>query len=142
VLRYRTRDITTLDDRPCACGRTLVRMVRVTGRTDDMLIIRGVNVFPTQIEHAFLEAKGTSPNYQIIVDREGALDSIEVKIEVTTDMLSDEMKDMRRLQQEIEKRLTDALNVGPKVTLVEPGTLPRAEGKAVRVIDKRKQAGN
>jgi len=139
VLRYRTRDITSLDDAPCECGRTSVRMARVTGRTDDMLIIRGVNVFPTQIEHAFLEAEGTSPNYQIIVDRQGALDTVEVRIEVTEAMLSDEMKNLAHLQQDIEHRLADNLGLAPKVTLVEPGTIPRSQGKAVRVFDKRKE---
>jgi len=137
VLRYRTRDITRLDLAPCPCGRTMARMARVTGRSDDMLIIRGVNVFPTQIEHAFLEMQGTSPNYQIIVEREGALDSLEVKIEITEQMLSDEMKNLRRLEGDIQKRLAETLSITPKITLVEPGTLPRSEGKAVRVIDKR-----
>jgi phenylacetate-CoA ligase len=140
VLRYRTRDITTLDAAPCPCGRTHARMARVTGRSDDMLIIRGVNVFPTQIEHAFLETQGTSPNYQIIIDRQGALDSMEVKIEVTEAMLSDEMKNLHRMELELQKRLSEALSVHPKITLVEPGTLPRSEGKAVRVIDKRPKA--
>jgi len=137
VLRYRTRDITSLDSSPCDCGRTSVRMARVAGRTDDMLIIRGVNIFPTQIEHAFLEAEGTSPNYQIIVDRRDAMDTLEVKIEVNEAMLSDEMKNLRMLQENIEKRLNEALSLTPKVTLVEPGTLPRSEGKAIRVIDRR-----
>jgi phenylacetate-CoA ligase len=115
-------------------------MDRVTGRTDDMLIIRGVNLFPTQIEHAFLEAEGTSPNYQIVVDREDALDTIEVKIEVNEAMLSDEMKNLSRLQDDIARRLGDAIGLRPRITLVEPGTLPRSEGKAVRVVDRRKQA--
>ncbi len=137
VLRYRTRDITRLDPATCACGRTMARMARVTGRSDDMLIIRGVNVFPTQIEHAFLEMQGTSPNYQIIVNREGSLDSLEVKIEITEQMLSDEMKNLHRLELDVQKRLAEALSITPKITLVEPGTLPRSEGKAVRVIDKR-----
>jgi len=137
VLRYCTRDITRLDDRPCECGRTFVRMARVAGRTDDMLIIRGVNVFPSQIEHAFLDAEGTSPNYQIVVDRSGALDDVEVRIEVTTDMLSDEMKNLRGLEREIQRLISGALGLQPKVTLVEPGTLPRSQGKAVRVVDKR-----
>jgi phenylacetate-CoA ligase len=137
VLRYRTRDITRLYREPCECGRTHARMERVTGRTDDMLIIRGVNVFPTQIEHAFLEAEGTSPNYQIVVDRDGALDTVEVKIEVNEQMLSDEMKNLSRLQEDIGRRLGDAIGLRPRITLVEPGTLPRSEGKAVRVVDCR-----
>ncbi|MGD2173811.1 MAG: phenylacetate--CoA ligase [Candidatus Brocadiaceae bacterium] len=140
VLRYRTRDITSLTDEPCECGRTFGRMARVTGRTDDMLIIRGVNVFPSQIEHAFLEMDGTSPNYQIIVDREGALDTIQVKIEVTEGMLSDEMKDLRRLEQDVQQRLSEALGLSTKITLVEPGSLPRSEGKAERVIDRRQRS--
>jgi len=139
ALRYRTRDITRLEEAPCSCGRTQTRMARVSGRTDDMLIIRGVNVFPSQIEHAFLEADGTSPNYQIIVDREGAMDTIEVKIEVTEQMLSDEMKDLRRLQEDIRDHLSNTLGLSTHVTLVEPGSLPRSEGKATRVIDRRKQ---
>jgi len=138
VIRYRTRDITTLYDEPCECGRTLRKMKRVSGRTDDMLIIRGVNVFPSQIEHAFLETDGTSPNYQIIVDRQEALDTIEVKIEITENLLSDEMKDLRRLEQDIQDNLSHALGLRPKITLVEPGSLPRPEGKAVRVIDNRR----
>ncbi len=137
VLRYRTRDITALDPEPCPCGRTHVRMARVTGRSDDMLIIRGVNIFPTQIEHAFLEMQGTSHNYQIIVDRQGALDTLEVKIEVTETMLSDEMKNLHRMELELQKRLSEALSIHPKITLVEPGALPRSEGKALRVIDRR-----
>jgi phenylacetate-CoA ligase len=139
VLRYRTRDITRLHREPCQCGRTHARMERVTGRTDDMLIIRGVNLFPTQIEHAFLEAEGTSPNYQIVVDRDGALDTIEVKIEVNEAMLSDEMKNLSRLQDDIARRLGDAIGLRPRITLVEPGTLPRSEGKAVRVVDRREK---
>ncbi len=139
ALRYRTRDITRLIEEPCPCGRTSRRMARVTGRTDDMLIIRGVNIFPTQIEHAFLEMDDTTPNYQIIVDREGALDTLEVKIEVTEQMLSDEMKTLRRREQEIQEGLSEALGLSTEITLVEPGSLPRYEGKAVRVIDKRQQ---
>ncbi len=138
VLRYRTRDVTSLQDQPCECGRTSRRMARVTGRTDDMLIIRGVNVFPSQIEHAFLEMEGTSPNYQIIVDRKGALDTLEVKIEVTEQMLSDEMKNLRRMEEEIEQRLNEALSLSTDIKLVEPGSLPRPKGKAVRVIDRRR----
>lgn len=138
VIRYRTRDITRLIDEPCECGRTSRRMARVSGRTDDMLIIRGVNVFPTQIEHAFLELEGTSPNYQIIVDRQGALDTMEVRIEITEELLSDEMKDLRRFEEQIRDHLSENLGLRPKVTLVEPGSLPRPEGKAVRVIDRRK----
>jgi len=139
VLRYRTRDITSLIETPCSCGRTLVRMKRVTGRTDDMLIVRGVNVFPTQIEHAFLEAEGTSPNYQIVIDREHALDTMEVRIEVTEAILSDEMKNLKKRQEEIQQHLQNSLGIRPAVTLVEPGTLPRSEGKAQRVIDKRSE---
>ncbi|MFO8006814.1 MAG: phenylacetate--CoA ligase, partial [Candidatus Brocadiia bacterium] len=140
MIRYRTRDITRLMEEPCECGRTSRRMARVTGRTDDMLIIRGVNVFPTQIEHAFLEADGTSPNYQIIVDRQGAMDTLEVKIEVTEQMLSDEMKDLRRREEQIEKLLSEALGLRAGITLVEPGSLPRPKGKAIRVIDRRKES--
>lgn len=141
VLRYRTKDITALDPAPCPCGRTSARMARAAGRTDDMLIIRGVNIFPTQVEHCLLETQGILPNYLLVVDRDGPLDTLEVRIEVTEEMLSDEMKNLNVLQQTLRDRLAGALQVRPRVSLVEKGTLPRSQGKAVRVVDNRPKEG-
>ncbi len=138
LLRYRTRDITWLNPEPCKCGRTTVRMARVAGRTDDMLIIRGVNVFPSQIEHILLEYEGVSPHYLIVVDRVGALDNMEVQIEVTEDIFSDEIKKLEWLARKIENDIKDLVGVSAKVKLVEPKTIERSVGKAKRVIDKRK----
>jgi phenylacetate-CoA ligase len=138
VIRYRSRDITRLYRTPCSCGRTLVKMEKVTGRSDDMLIIRGVNVFPTQIEAVLMEVEGTEPHYQIIVDRKDALDDIEVMVEVNERIFSDELKVMNQLAARIKQRMQSVLGVSAKVTLVEPKTLARSEGKAVRVVDKRK----
>ncbi len=137
VIRYRTSDITTLDYDSCSCGRTHVRMARVFGRSDDMLIIRGVNVFPSQIEHILMRAEGTEPHYQIVVDREGALDKIEVQVEVAPEIFSDEIKKLEKLAKGIEGEIRDDLGVGAKVTLVEPSTIQRSQGKAKRVVDKR-----
>ncbi len=138
VIRYRSRDITRLYRTPCSCGRTLVKMEKVTGRSDDMLIIRGVNVFPSQIEAVLMEVEGTEPHYQIIVDRKDALDDIEVMVEVNERLFSDELKVMNQLAARIRQRMQSVLGVSAKVTLVEPRTLARSEGKAVRVVDKRK----
>lgn len=138
VIRYRTRDITRLITEPCICGRTLYRMEKVTGRTDDMLIIRGVNVFPSQIEHVLMSIEGVEPHYQIIVDREGALDVMEVLVEVSEQLFSDEIKTLESFAKRIEQELKEALAVSCKVRLVEPRTIQRSEGKAKRVIDKRK----
>ncbi|MBN1409251.1 MAG: phenylacetate--CoA ligase [Spirochaetales bacterium] len=138
VIRYRTRDITFLIPEKCECGRTSIRMHRILGRTDDMLIIRGVNVFPSQIEEVLMELEGTEPHYQIIVERTGQLDSIEVQVEMTDKLFSDEIKNLEKEEKEIEGALYSALNVHAKVTLVEPKKIPRSEGKAKRIIDKRK----
>jgi phenylacetate-CoA ligase len=138
VIRYRTRDITRLITEPCICGRTLYRMEKVTGRTDDMLIIRGVNVFPSQIEHVLMSIEGVEPHYQIIVDRDGALDVMEVLVEVSEQLFSDEIKALESFAKRIEQELKEALAVSCKVRLVEPKTIQRSEGKAKRVIDKRK----
>jgi phenylacetate-CoA ligase len=137
IIRYRTRDITELDHSSCGCGRTHVRMKRVSGRTDDMLIIRGVNVFPSQIEGVLLEIEGAEPHYQIIVDRTGNLDSLEIQVEVSPEMFSDEIRHIEGLRKTILHELASTLQIHPKVTLVEPKTIPRSEGKAKRVIDKR-----
>jgi phenylacetate-CoA ligase len=139
LLRYRTRDVTSLDYAPCKCGRTIGRIQRLKGRSDDMLIIRGVNVFPSQIESVLMEIPGVAPHYQIIVDRVGALDTLEVAVEVDEATFSDEVKEMQSLAKRIESRIKDYLTVSVKVKLVEPRSIPRSEGKAQRVIDKRKQ---
>jgi phenylacetate-CoA ligase len=137
VVRFRTRDITALNAEPCKCGRTLVRMTKVTGRTDDMLKIRGVNVFPSQIESILLQVEGVEPQYLIIVDRERHLDDLEVWVEVSEDVFSDEMKRMESLKKKVTDELESTLGIGVKVRLVEPKSIARTEGKAKRVVDKR-----
>jgi len=138
VVRYRTRDITSLNPEPCICGRTHIRMNRVTGRTDDMLIIRGVNVFPSQIENVLMEIEGVTPHYQLVVDREGSLDMLTVKVEVNEGMFSDEVKQLQAVQKKITKNIKEFLGVSATVKLVESKAIARSEGKAVRVIDNRK----
>lgn len=138
VLRYRTRDISMLTNEPCACGRTHVRMHKVMGRTDDMLVIRGVNVFPSQIEAAILETGGTEPHYLLIVDRVGSLDKLEIQIEVSADMFSDKVRGLEGLERKIKHNIESLLGISAKIKLVEPQSLPRSEGKAQRVIDRRK----
>jgi phenylacetate-CoA ligase len=137
MLRYRTRDITRLDYTPCACGRTHVRMRKTMGRSDDMLIIKGVNVFPTQIEEVLFQVEGCEPHYQLVIEREGTMDTLEVQVEVNEAIFFDEMKKQRAFVELLEKRLFSALGVGAKVKLVEPSSMPRHEGKAKRVIDRR-----
>ncbi len=138
LIRYRTRDITRIIKEPCKCGRTHRRIERIKGRTDDMLIIRGVNIFPSQIESLLMETEGVEPHYQIIVDRVNNLDTMEVKVEVSEKIFSDEIKHLQRLKEQIEKDIKDLYGISVKVTLAEPKTLQRFEGKAKRVIDKRK----
>jgi phenylacetate-CoA ligase len=138
MIRFRTRDITSLDYSPCACGRTMVRMKRPMGRTDDMLIVRGVNVYPSQIEEVLIAVEGCEPHYQLVVSREGAMDVLEVRIEVTENIFFDEMKMQRAFLEKIEKRIESVLGIGVAVKLVEPNSIPRPEGKAVRVIDNRR----
>ncbi|HOQ13004.1 MAG TPA: phenylacetate--CoA ligase, partial [Spirochaetota bacterium] len=137
-IRYRSRDITRLYHDSCKCGRTLVKMEKVTGRSDDMLIIRGVNVFPSQVEAVLMEVPGIEPHYQIIVDRKGSMDDIEVMVEVNEKVFSDEIKVLNNLTKHITDRFRSILGISAKITLVEPQTIPRSEGKAVRVIDRRK----
>ena len=137
VIRYRTRDITSLNPEPCICGRTHIRMNRVSGRTDDMLIIRGVNVFPSQIESVLMEMDHVEPHYQLLVEREGKLDTLTVMVEVGEQIFSDEVKHLQDLERKISKNIKDYFGVSAKVKLVEPKTIARSEGKAVRVIDKR-----
>lgn len=138
MVRYRTRDITRLHYEPCACGRTHVRMEKTMGRSDDMLIIKGVNVFPTQIEEVLFQVEGCEPHYQLVLDREGAMDTLEVQVEVNERIFFDEMKKQRGFVDLLEKRLVSALGVGAKVKLVEPSSMPRHEGKANRIVDRRK----
>lgn len=138
LLRYRTRDLTRLHVEKCSCGRTLVRMDKCLGRSDDMLIIRGVNVFPSQVESVLLEIHETSPHYQLIVDRENNLDTLEIKVEIDDKFWSDEIKVLEGLKKLIYNNITSLLGVHAKITLVEPFSIERSEGKAKRVIDKRK----
>jgi phenylacetate-CoA ligase len=138
LIRYRTKDLTRLIHEPCACGRTMVRMEKITGRTDDMLIIRGVNVFPSQVEHVLMGVEGVEPHYQIVVNREGNLDTMSVKVEVSDALFSDEVKTLEKLSRKIQVEIKDLLGVTCKVQLVEPRTIQRSEGKAQRVIDNRK----
>ena len=137
LIRYRTRDITSLNYTPCSCGRTHVRMNRITGRSDDMLIIRGVNVFPSQIESLLLEVHGVSPHYQLILTRDNNLDNVEVQVELDGAMFSDAIKDLQQREKQIQKGIKEFLGVTTRVRLVEPHSIPRSEGKAVRVVDKR-----
>lgn len=137
LIRYRTRDISSITHEKCDCGRTLVRMQKPKGRTDDMLIIRGVNVFPSQVEHVILSC-GIEPNYLIVVDRKNNLDTMTVKIEMTDTMFSDSVREIESMEQKIKTALMSTLNISSKVKLVEPRTLPRSEGKAKRVVDNRK----
>jgi len=137
VIRYRTKDISRMDTTPCSCGRTFHRMQKVTGRTDDMLIIRGVNVFPSQIEHVLMSMEGVEPHYQIVVDRQGSLDTIEVQVEVSEQIFSDEVKSLETLAKKLQAEIKDLLGITCQVKLVEPKTIQRSEGKAKRVIDKR-----
>ncbi len=137
VIRFRTRDITSLNPEPCKCGRTMVRMKKVTGRTDDMLKIRGVNVFPSQIESILLQVEGVEPHYLIIVDRERHLDDLEIWVEVSEAVFSDEMRKMEALQAKVKEEIESTLGIGVRIKLVEPKSITRTEGKAKRVVDRR-----
>jgi len=138
LIRYRTRDITSITYEPCICGRTHARISRLSGRSDDMLIIRGVNVFPSQIESILVRIEGVEPHYLLIVDRKENLDTLEVQVEVDERIFSDEVKVLQGLSRRIEKEIKDILGVTCSVKLVEPKTIQRSEGKAKRVIDNRK----
>jgi len=137
VIRYRTRDISALNYEPCPCGRTHVRMKKVLGRTDDMIIIRGVNVFPSQIESVLMEIGDTEPHYLLVVDRVGNLDNLEVWVEVSNELFSDEVRKLEELKRRIANEIQSTLGLSVKVKLVEPKTIERSEGKAKRIIDKR-----
>jgi phenylacetate-CoA ligase len=139
LIRYRTRDLCSLSSDPCGCGRTSARMSKPIGRSDDMLIIRGVNVFPSQIEEVLMSIPEIEPHYQIVVDRKGYLDVIEVWVEVGEDVFAETMGDLERFQRKVQAQIYNVLNIQVAVKLKEPKTIQRSEGKAVRVIDKRKQ---
>ena len=137
VIRFRTKDITALRRDECPCGRTTVRMDRITGRSDDMLKIKGVMVYPSQIEAAILQIEGLTANYQIHVSRPKTLDEIEVKVETSPEVFSDELKKIEEFERRIARKIQSAIGISVDVTLVEPESLPRSEGKAIRVIDER-----
>ena len=139
LLRYNTRDLSTLNRETCTCGRTTVRMKKITGRSDDMLIIRGVNLFPSQIEHVLLEMGETSAHYMLYVDRENNLDTLELKVELDEANMMETIRDLQMLSRKIEHALNSAIGLSVKVTLVEPKTIARSEGKAIRVVDNRKK---
>ena len=138
MLRYRTHDLCRLDDSPCACGRTTIRMGRITGRTDDMLVIRGVNVFPSQIESVLVNVEGVAPHYMLIVDRVNSSDTLEVQVEMTDEMFSDTVSHIEQVRKTITDRIKSVVGIATKVKLVAPKSIPRSEGKARRVIDNRK----
>ncbi|HOL32355.1 MAG TPA: phenylacetate--CoA ligase [Anaerohalosphaeraceae bacterium] len=138
LIRYRTRDIVSMTTQPCRCGRTSPRTSKIKGRTDDMIVVRGINVFPSQIEEVLLGIEGTHPHYQIVIDRQAhKLDEVEIMVEVDEKIFSDEIKRMHALEQKIKKEIEAVLSIGVTVKLVEPKTIQRSEGKAKRVIDKR-----
>jgi len=138
MLRYRTHDLCTLTDKPCECGRTLVRMGRITGRTDDMLIIRGVNVFPSQIEAVLVGMHGVAPHYMLYADRENSSDTLEIQVEMTADMFSDTVSEIEKVQRQIFENVKSVVGIATKVKLVAPKSIPRFEGKAKHVVDRRK----
>jgi phenylacetate-CoA ligase len=137
MIRYRTRDITAIEPEPCACGRTIRRMRRIGRRSDDMFIIRGVNVFPSQIEAALLQVEGTVPHYQIVLTREKGLDEIEVQVEVTPEVFGDTIGALEGVRRRLSDAIDHVIGIRVKVHLVAPKTIARSEGKAKRVIDQR-----
>ncbi|MHB8171154.1 MAG: phenylacetate--CoA ligase family protein [Thermincolia bacterium] len=137
VVRYRTRDISVLDPEPCACGRTTVRMGKVIGRTDDMLIIRGINVFPSQVESVLMEVQGVAPHYQLIVTKNGYLDDLEVQVELAEENFTDNYPQLKAIEDEIHQRFHNVLSIGAKIKLVAPKSIERSTGKAKRVVDLR-----
>jgi phenylacetate-CoA ligase len=138
LIRYRTRDLTRLHAEKCDCGRTMVRMEKCVGRSDDMLIIRGVNVFPSQVEAVLLEMSETKPHYLLVVDRENNLDTVEIQVEIEEQFFSDEVKELENLRHRIKANISSALGISATIRLVEHGTIERSMGKAQRVVDKRK----
>ncbi|MGE5371268.1 MAG: phenylacetate--CoA ligase family protein [Solirubrobacterales bacterium] len=137
MLRYRTRDISQINDAPCECGRHTARMRKVTGRADDMLIIRGVNVFPSQIESVLIDIEGLEPHYQILIRRKGYLDEIEIQVEISPDWFSDKYAELEAVEEKLKHKLASVLLIHPKVRLVEPKSIERVAGKAKRVVDLR-----
>ena len=137
LLRYRTKDLCSLIGGTCDCGRTNVRMTRIIGRSDDMLIIRGINVFPSQVESVILEMPEFEPTYMLVVDRINNLDTLQVQVEVRRDYFSDELGAMLQLRKRLADKLKSVLSISADVRLMEPNSIPRSEGKSVRVIDKR-----
>lgn len=137
LIRYRTHDVSRLITEPCACGRTLIKMTKPAGRTDDMLIIRGVNVFPSQIESVLLEYAAAAPYYLLVVDRVGILDTLEVQVELTEEAFSDQVRGLEKLGKDIRCSIESTLGIAVQVKLVEPRTLPRVEGKTKHILDKR-----
>ena len=138
MLRFRTHDLCQIDASPCACGRTFVRMKRIMGRTDDMLIIRGVNVFPSQIGSVLVSIHGVAPHYMLVVDRQGATDTLEIQVEITEDVFADTVGQLETLEKQINERIKSVVGISANIKLVAPKSIPRSEGKAKRVIDKRK----
>ena len=141
MIRYRTKDICVLTREKCSCGRTHVKMAKPMGRSDDMLIVKGVNVFPSQIEEVLLK-KGLTSNYQIIVDREKTSDTIEVRVEMTPELFSDKINEISTIEKEVNEALKSMIGIYANVRIVEPKSIVRSEGKAVRVIDKRNLYNN
>ncbi|MFP4546469.1 MAG: phenylacetate--CoA ligase family protein, partial [Methanomassiliicoccales archaeon] len=139
IIRYRLGDVTSMTESSCPCGRTHPRIERISGRVDDMLIIRGVNVFPSQVEHALMSIPELGSQFQIVVDRKGSLDSMLVRVEVSPEAFSDKIKDLMEMKRRVTHRLRTTLNIGVDVELADPGSLPRFQGKAQRVIDRREE---
>jgi phenylacetate-CoA ligase len=139
ILRYRTKDLTRIIPGRCECGRTHRRIDRIKGRTDDMMILKGVNIFPIQIEKKLMEIPGVGTNFQIILEREGFNDTLYVKVEIQKEFFAGDLKQLEKMRHRIVEELRSDILITPKVSLVEPGTLPKSEGKAVRVIDNRKE---
>jgi phenylacetate-CoA ligase len=139
LIRYRTRDITAVESRPCACGRTIRRIRRISRRSDDMFIIRGINVYPSQIETALLKTEASLPHYQIVLTRKSGLDQMEVRVEITGEMLSDRLSEMEELQRRFAHSIEQITGLHTDVTLVQPGAIPRSEGKAQRLLDHRNE---
>lgn len=144
VIRFRTRDITSLNAEPCKCGRTMVRMNRITGRSDDMLVVRGVNVFPSQIESVLLEVEGVEPHYLIVIDRRDVFstEDLEIWVEVSEEVFSDEVQKMERLEKKLRAEMDSVLGISARIKLVEPRTIARTEGKAKRVVDRKELANS
>jgi phenylacetate-CoA ligase len=138
LIRYGTRDVVSIRYDTCRCGRTSPRISKIKGRTDDMIVVRGINVFPSQIEHVLIGIEGTQPYYQIIVDRQAhRLDEVEVLVEVEQKFFSDEIRHLHEIRDKIKREIENVLSIGVKVTLVEPKTIKRSEGKATRIVDRR-----